>query len=134
MLGELIVEEKGKITGRRVVPSKGGASRVEVSFQANGKILGIEHRVLVTYWSVVQPNGFLYGEGQGVVMTKDGDQATFLGQGTGKFKPGGGVSYRGAVYYQTASPKLARLNGIAAVFEYETDANDNTSAKSWEWK
>ena len=134
MLGELIIEEKGKITGRRVIPSKGGGQRVEVSFQASGKVLGIEHRVLTTYWAVVQPNGFLYGEGQGLVMTKDGDRATLVGQGAGRFKPGGGVSWRGAVYYQTASPKLARLNGIAVVFEFDTDANDNTSAKYWEWK
>jgi len=134
MLGELLLEEKGKISGYRVVPSRGGGQRVEVSFQASGKVLGIEHRTLATYWSVVQPNGFLYGEGQGVVMTKDGDRATWVGQGAGRFKPGGGVSWRGAVYYQTASAKLARLNGIAAVFEYETDANDNTSGKLWEWK
>ena len=134
MLGELILEEKGKTTGYRVIPSKGGGQRVEVSVQASGKILGIEHRTLVTYWSVVQPNGFLYGEGQGVVITKDGDRATFVGQGAGRFKPGGGVSYRGAVYYQTASPKLARLNGIAAVFEHETDAGDNITTKTWEWK
>ena len=134
MLGELIGEEKGKITGYRVIPSKGGGQRIEVSGQASGKILGIEERTLVTYWSVVLPNGFLYGEGQGVVMTKDGDRATWVGQAAGRFKPGGGAIWRGAVYYQTASPKLARLNGIAVVFEYETDANDNTSAKLWEWK
>ena len=134
MLGELVLEEKGRITGYRVIPSRGGGQRVEVSVQASGKILGIEHRTLVTYWSVVQPNGFLYGEAQGVVMTKDGDRATFVAQGAGKFKSGGGVSYRGAVYYQTVSPKLARLNGIAVVFEHESDANDNISTKSWEWK
>ena len=134
MLGELVGEEKGKISGYRVIPSKGGGQRVEISFQAHGKMLGIEHRDLGTYWSVVQPNGFLYGEGQGVVMTKDGDRATWVAQGAGRFKPGGGVIWRGAVYYQTASPKLARLNGIAVVFEYETDAHDNTSAKYWEWK
>ena len=134
MLGELILEEKGKTTGYRVIPSKGGGQRVEVSVQLSGKILGIEHRSLVTYWSVVLPNGFLYGEGQGVVMTKDGDRATHIGQGAGRFKPGGGVSWRGAVYFQTASPNLARLNGIALVFEYEIDANDNVSAKHWEWK
>ncbi len=134
MLGELVAEYKGKITGYRVVASRDGGQRTEVSVQQSGKFLGLEARELVTYWSVVLPNGTLYGEGRGVVMTKDGDRATFVGQGAGKFKPGGGVSYRGAVYYQTASPKLARLNGIALVFEYETDANDNTTVKSWEWK
>ena len=134
MLGELILEEKGKITGKRVIPSRSGGQRIEVSIEVGGKLLGIEHRTIATYWSVVRPDGFLYGEGQGMVITKDGDQASWVGQGSGKFKPGGGVSYRGAVYYQTASPKLARLNGIAVVYEYETDADDNTTAKGWEWK
>ena len=69
-----------------------------------------------------------------MLFRSDGDRATFVGQGAGRFKPGGGVSYRGAVYYQTASPKLARLNGIAAVFEHETDAGDNITTKTWEWK
>ena len=67
-------------------------------------------------------------------MTKDADRATVVSQGAGRFKAGGGTSWRGAAYWQTASPKLARLNGIAVLFEYETDANDNVSWKVWEWK
>jgi hypothetical protein len=60
--------------------------------------------------------------------------ATWIGQGTGKFKPGGGVSYRGALHFRAATGALAKLAGTVAVFEYETDAHDNTSAKMWEWK
>jgi hypothetical protein len=67
-------------------------------------------------------------------MTHDGQTATWKGQGVGKFLAGGAVSYRGAVYYTTASPKLARLNSVAAVFEFEVDAKGNTSSKTWEWK
>jgi hypothetical protein len=47
---------------------------------------------------------------------------------------GSAATWRGAVYYQTASPKWTRLNGIAAVFEYETHENGNTTARVWEWK
>ena len=54
--------------------------------------------------------------------------------GAGKFKQGGAIGYRGVVYYQTASQKFARLNGIAAVFEYDVDGQGNTSSKIWEWK
>ena len=88
----------------------------------------------MSYWSEVRPDGSLYGEGQGVVITQDGETATLKGQGVGKFVGGGAVSYRGAVYYSTASPKLARLNTVAAVFEFDVDANGNTHTKSWEWK
>jgi len=44
------------------------------------------------------------------------------------------TSWRGAVYYQTASKNLSRLNGIAVIFEYEVDADGNSQSKAWEWK
>ncbi|MBI1955146.1 MAG: hypothetical protein HYS38_02020 [Acidobacteria bacterium] len=134
MLGEALGEERGKITGHRVVRSGAGGPRVEVTFQCTGKLLGMESSDIGTYWSAMRPGGFLYGEGQGIIMTKDGDTVIWVGQGTGRFKTGGGMSWRGAVYYETASPKLARLNGAAVVFEHETDANDNVTTKLWEWK
>jgi len=69
-----------------------------------------------------------------VVLTPDGGMATWKGAGIGKFGGGGAVSYRGAVYYTTASPQLARLNAVAGVFEYEVDVEGNTQTKLWEWK
>ena len=134
MLGEQVGESKGKITARRVLPSDGGA-KVEVSFEGSGTLLGSETFEIGTYWSVVRPDGTLYGEGQGLGMTKDGSSATWVGQGAGRFTgQGSGVSWRGAIYYQSASPKLARLNGIAVVFEHESDAAGNFTNKLWEWK
>jgi hypothetical protein len=133
MLGELIGEVRGKRTGRRVLSTTPG-SKVEVWFEDRGKLLGIEVNEIVSYWAEVRPDGTLYGEGQGIATTLDGDVATLKGQGMGKFVGGGAVSYRGAVYYSTASPKLARLNTFAAVFEFDVDANGNTHTKFWEWK
>jgi len=134
MLGELIGEERGKTTGIRVLEAEAAGPKVEVTFRTSGKILGMEMTAMGSYRSAVQQGGFLYGEGQGFVTTKDGDMATWKGQGAGKMKPGGGVSYRGAVYFQNASGKLARLNGTAAVYEHESGANDEVSTKYWEWK
>jgi hypothetical protein len=134
MLGELIGEERGNIIGRRVLPPEGPYPKVEVSFQGSGSILGAEVTNLATYWSSVRASGVLYGEGQGVTMTKDGEIATWVGQGVGRFTERGGVSWRGALYFQTASQKLARLNGVAVVYEYEVDENDDTYGKFWEWK
>jgi hypothetical protein len=133
MLGELISESHGTRTARRVL-STSPAFRVEVSFESTGKILGIEAHTIATYWSEGRPDGSLYGEGEAVVITQDGETATWKGQGVGKLLADGTVSYRGAVYYSTASRKLARLNTVAAVFEFEADANGNTTEKSWEWK
>jgi hypothetical protein len=134
MLGELLGEEKGKVTMHRVVRTHGKGHKMEITFQTTGTLAGAEMKDIGTYYSVMRPGGFLFGQGQGFIMTKDGDSISWVGQGTGKLKPGGGVSYRGAVYYETGSSKLARLNGIAVVYEHETDANDNCTTKYWEWK
>lgn len=83
MLGEMIGEDKGKITGFRVVASRKGDNHVEVSMKAQGKILGVEFNELGTYVSVMKPGGFSYGEGRGIYMLQDGETASWVGQGTG---------------------------------------------------
>jgi len=65
---------------------------------------------------------------------KGGERATFKAAGVGKLQDSGAVSYRGAQYFYSESPKLSKLNSIAAVFEYEADDKGNTKSKLWEWK
>ena len=134
MLGELLIEEYGDTIVRRVLPSEGFAPKIEITFQASGKVLGVEYQNMGSYITAVRPDGLLFGEGQGLAMTVDGEAVTWKGNGIGHFTTTGGASYRGAIYYQTASQKLARLNGVAGVFEYEVDENGKTSGKIWEWK
>ncbi len=134
MLSDVLGEERGKVTGMRVLPSD-GAPRVEVTFQATGKILGLDTTDMGTYTSVGRAGGTMYGEGQGVIMSKDGDVVTWTGNGVGR-SPGKATPapWRGAVYSQTASAKLARLNGLCAVFEHNVDENGNAHNKIYEWK
>jgi hypothetical protein len=135
MLGEKIGTSNGKVTNRRVLACEGGGIRVEVSFQTTGKLLGHDITEIGTYTSMLKPGGSFFGEGQGVLMTKDGDAISWRGSGAGKpTGKGGGVAYRGAIYYDTASPKLAQLNSICGIFEYEVDEAGNTSAIISEWK
>jgi hypothetical protein len=131
MLGDQIGEERGKVTGFRVLEAAG--PKVEVSITTQGKILGSDYQGRATYTSEMQASGFLFGEGQGVYMTGDG-MAVWKGQGTGRLIPGGGASYRGAIHFVTATGKLTKLAGTAAVFEHSSDANDNVASKLWEWK
>jgi hypothetical protein len=135
MLGEQIGEETGQVTGMRVLPYEGHGAKVEVSFQQTGTLLGAHVNAMGSYISVTRPDGTLFADGQGVAITEDGEIATWRGQGVGRFTGGGGaVSYRGAIYYETTSERLARLNGIAVVFEYETDESGKIVAKAYEWK
>src|SRR6266852_6105966 len=132
MLGDQIAEETGKVLVMRVLDS--APVKVEVSIHTKGKLLGNDYQGRATYTSTMQAGGFVYGEGHGVYLTAGGDMATWIGQGTGKIKPGGGASYRGALHFLNATGQLAKLAGTVGVFEYETDASDNTTAKTWEWK
>ncbi|PYO79744.1 MAG: hypothetical protein DMD67_01935 [Gemmatimonadetes bacterium] len=121
MQGDKIAETSGKVTSQRVLPNPGGGPKMESSFSATGKLLGLDETESGTYWAAIRSDGTLYGEGQGIIMGKNGDVATWVG-------------YRGAVYYQSSSPRWSRLNRIAGVFEYEVDAQGNTRAQIWEWK
>jgi hypothetical protein len=76
MLGEKIGEISGKVTMQRVLPNLGGYPKMETSFQATGSVLGTNIKDTGTYCTVVRPDGTLYGEGQSVMITKDGKTAT----------------------------------------------------------
>lgn len=134
MLGEVLSESSGKITGQRILSADG--PKIESSFTSVGRIKGIEMTEMATFWSIPRPGGAaMYGEGNGVMMATNGEHVTWSGNGIGKYGEGGKVIWRGAVYLQT-SPigKLNSLNNVVAVFEFEADAMGNTTEKSWEWK
>jgi len=139
VLGELIEEESGKITGQRVLDVEG--PKMETSFKMNGKFGGIAGSDIGTYCTVMREGsepGVMYGEGQGVITTKDGQgMATWTGQGIGRFTAPGKISFRGSVFYRTNSTgggKISFLNNVVGVFEYEMDEQGNSSTKMWEWK
>ena len=128
MIGEL----KGKVTGNRVL-SVECCPKIESSFQDSGKILDVEVTDMGTFWTIFKEEGGLYGEGQGIFFTSGGEIVTWTGQGVGKMK-GKATEWRGSVFFDTSSEKLARLNSTVGVFEYEIDEEGNTQEKLWEWK
>ncbi len=135
MLGEKVAEFRGNVTGQRFLPSNESGSVVEVSVQTSGTILGAEATFMATYDVVIRPDGTLDGQGQGVIMTPEGDMVTVTGQGAGRFTGNGSAnSFRGAIFFHTASEKLARLNGMATAFEWDVDENGKLEADLWEWK
>jgi hypothetical protein len=132
MLGEQIGETKGRRLVRRVLSVN--PTTAEVSFEDSGQMLGVPTTGMGSYTSVVQPDGSIFGHGQGLNMTADGEGVTWTGTGVGHFGPGGSVSYRGMLFFRTTSQTLARLNNACGAFEYEVDATGATVSKIWEWK
>jgi hypothetical protein len=134
-LGELVIEDRGKITGQRVLDVEG--PKIETSFAAEGKYKGEEGTDIGTYCTIMRGE-VMYGEGQGVITTKDGkEMATWTGQGIGRFTGAGKISFRGSLFFRTTSTtggKLSFLNNLVGVFEYDVDEQGNASSKVWEWK
>ncbi len=132
-LGNQITDESGKITGTRILEFKvGEAPKFEMSFQGQGKILGVGMTNVGTFWAVGRAGGTLYAEGRGVAMTKEGDSIVWTANGVGKPLGPTAGSWRYSISFQTTSQKLARLNGIFAVGEFEVDENGNLTDKVWE--
>ena len=96
---------------------------METSFSATGKYRGVEATDMGTYWLFPDSGGAIHGEGQGVLMSKDGQEmATWTGQGVGRFTNPGKIRFVGSLFFNTASTcKLAFLNNLVGVFEYESD-------------
>jgi hypothetical protein len=132
MLGELIAESTGKRIVRRVLSTD--PLKVEVSFEDSGTMLGTPTTGFGTYTAVGRADGSLHGEGEGASATADGEFITWKGTAQGKFLPGGAISYRGILFFRTASQKLAHLNTVPGVFEYDVDPEGKTHSKVWEWK
>jgi hypothetical protein len=131
MLGAQIGETKGKRIVRRVISTD--PPTVEVSFEDSGHLFGVPTTGFGTYTSIIRPDGSIYGEGQGINTTDDGEGISWTGTGVGKFLPGGAISYRGMLFFQTNSQKIS-LGSACGAFQYEVDATDATTSKVWEWK
>lgn len=132
MLGDQI----GVTTGRRLVRRVLSVDppTAEVSFEDSGTLFGVAVTGMGTYTSVIRPDSSIFGHGQGMELTSDGEGVTWTGTGVGKFGPGGSISYRGMLFFRTTSQKLARLNNACGAFEYDVDPSGNTVSKMWEWK
>ena len=134
MLGEMAGEVRGQQGGMRVLADEGHGPRMEVTDQGMGTLFGVGVSQTVTYVGTMRPNGTVAGEGTGVAMTANGGAATFRGVGVGRFVGQGAMSWRGSLFYETASEELARLNGIAVLFEYEIDETGKSVGRLYEWK
>ena len=134
MLGDLIGDFKGKISGYRVLGILPTGPKMEISHRQSGKLLGVEAMDIATYWSIMAGPDALYGEGSGALQSKSGEMAMYRASGATKMMKGVMPRWRGTIYLQSPTPKWASLNGAAVVYEYEVDENDNTHVKLWEWK
>jgi len=131
MLGAQFGEGRGQRTGRRVLATE-PIFKVEATVEEATTLLGVEGMNIITYTAQAKPDGSLYGEGEGIFMSAQGDVVTWKGIGVGRFSEGGSIHYCGSLSYTTTSQKLAKLNGISGVFQWEIDPQGKTHSKIYE--
>ena len=137
MLGDKIGDSQGKVTGQRVLPGEDYRYvQMEVTVQEQGAFFGLPGMNMGTYTAYERVPGQLYGTGQGILATEDGETAIWTGHGVGKMTGQGmGMSFRFSLGIQAGpSGKLARLNQVLVIGEHEVDADGNTKTSIWEWK
>lgn len=130
-------ESRGRVTSQRVLSVENGIPKFEISIAGSGIFTGsLEVTTSWTYWAIQRPDRTSFSQGQGVIITKDGrDMATATGRAEGKTVESGNMRFVGAIFYETHSEnKLAFLNHLVGVNEYEVDALGNYENRLWEWK
>ncbi|HJU59216.1 MAG TPA: hypothetical protein VJ583_05670 [Nitrososphaeraceae archaeon] len=74
-------------------------------------------------------------KGNGIIMTTDGEIATYTGQDLGITDKNGIQTYHGIQIFQTDSDgKLAFLDNLIGLYEYKYWSNGTKSDIIWEWK
>jgi hypothetical protein len=135
MLGEVIGEANGTVTSIEVVSVEQGSSKLKVSLRGSGKAMGVAFTDLITYTRVEKVEGIILGDGEAVWLTEDGEVCTWKGFGIGKPSGVGGAETDAVCgWFQTKSAKLAILNTIATIVEYDLDDNGNYHWTAYEWK
>jgi hypothetical protein len=106
-----------------------------VSLQGSGTLLGQDVTNIATYWQTLRPGGILYGKGELLYITSDGESAHWRGFGvgrpTGPF-PAGHFAVCGSA--ESESQALGRFNEIATVIEYDVDQEGNFRYTFREWR
>ena len=134
-LGDLILEEVGQVTGTRVLSTDGSGTNLELSLHLTGTIRGVPQTTMWTYTTLTRPDGSIYGHGQGIMTTQDGDVVHLIGHGSAEAPPPGGTArFCTMLHPHSTSEKYADLNTIGLVGEYEVAPDGTATNKCWEWK
>ena len=126
-----------KLIGQRVVgPANGITPQIEYTNIENGTIKGVGNVTNLQTWTDTSRSPrIIYGVGQGVITTADGqDMATWIGYGIGRSNINGTTTYHDIILYNTNSTgRLAFLKNLEGLHIAEADGNKRTT-KIYEWK
>ena len=126
-----------KLIGQRVVSTANDITpQIEYTNMENGTIKGVGNVINLQTWiDTSRSPRIIYGIGQGVITTADGqDMATWIGYGIGRSNINGTTTYHDVILLNTNSTgRLAFLKNLEGLHIAEADGNKRTT-KIYEWK
>ena len=136
MLGEKIGEEHGKIATRRILPGDDKMSfvKMEITIETEVTMYGVAGMNIGTYTAYERGPGQMYAEGQGIIMTQDGEGAIWNGHGVATMDANGTMHVAASVAFQTTSQKLSKLNTVLALVEHHATMDGKADSALFEWK
>ena len=135
MLGNKLGEEHGKVTSRRILPGEDYRYvKMEISFESQGHFFGVDTTHMGTFTAFERIPGQIYGEGNGIWMTADGEGAIWNGHGIGTAMPDGSIKFAASLCFQSGEGKLAPLSKCLILIEQTTAADGTVSSVAYEWK
>lgn len=121
-LGQPLYSEKGIITG-------------PYTYTANGTLKDVGN---VTNTGLIitklLSNELIYGQGQGVLQSKEGEEATYTFQFIGSLKEGGQQPHGSWFIYTNSTGKMAFLNNMVGITHSEIGKDGEFYTKVWKWK
>ena len=125
MIGDKIGDTKGKTTNIRSLGVTNGVAVLESSFQDDGKIHGVDVHVIGSYTSTPRMDGTIFGEGSGIMMSREGDVVTWRAISVGRVLPTGASKWRVTFVFEPSTGKLAKWSERPAFAEYDVDPAGN---------
>lgn len=139
LFGEPIYKETGRQSSNTIVLNvEGGIIKTQDFYTATGILKNIgnvtdKSNFITTYRS--DSGNTSTSTGTGIIMTTDGEIATYTGQDLGITDKNGTDTYHGIIIFQTGSDgKLAFLDNLVGLYEYKSWLDGKKSGLIWEWK
>ena len=131
----LLYEAKiGNLVGTRVLNVM-GEPQLDYSIVENGTITGIGNVTNTQTWiDTLRTPKVIHGEVKGVMITHDGQRATWIGYDIGQIQNNGSIIYKGiTIFNNNATEDMAFLNNLVGL--HVTIVQDNNQAtKIWKWQ
>jgi hypothetical protein len=138
-IGDLILDGEGGpsgLRGLRILDVGDRGPKIEVSHAANAIIRGdINATDMGTMWSITNPDGAIYSEGQGILTSTATNMATYTFRGVGQYDSDGTLRNHGSYFFSLntfSGGELSFLNNMVGVYTDEIDPSGKGMARIWE--